>query len=140
MKVTFCGHSIISNKEELSKKLSDTIEELIKEGADVFYLGGYGDFDILSAREVKKAKLKHKSIVSVLVLPYLEHRYNKELYDETVYPDIESVPKRYAISARNKWMVDVSDVIVSFVDHDWGGAAKTLEYAKKRGKRIICLV
>ena len=140
MKVTFCGHSMISNKEELSKKLSDTIEKLIKEGADVFYLGGYGDFDILSAREVKKAKLKHKSIVSVLVLPYLEHRYNKELYDETVYPDIESVPKRYAISARNKWMVDVSDVIVSFVDHDWGGAAKTLEYAKKRGKRIISLV
>ena len=140
MKVTFCGHSMISNKEELSKKLSDTIEKLIKEGADVFYLGGYGDFDILSAREVKKAKLKHKSIVTVLVLPYLEHRYNKELYDETVYPDIESVPKRYAISARNKWMVDVSDVIVSFVDHDWGGAAKTLEYAKKRGKRIISLV
>ena len=140
MKVTFCDHSIISNKEELSKKLSDTIEKLIKEGADVFYLGGYGDFDILSAREVKKAKLKHKSIVSVLVLPYLEHRYNKELYDETVYPDIESVPKRYAISARNKWMVDVSDVIVSFVDHDWGGAAKTLEYAKKRGKRVISLV
>ena len=131
---------MISNKEELSKKLSDTIEKLIKEGADVFYLGGYGDFDILSAREVKKAKLKHKSIVTVLVLPYLEHRYNKELYDETVYPDIESVPKRYAISARNKWMVDVSDVIVSFVDHDWGGAAKTLEYAKKRGKRIISLV
>ena len=140
MKVTFCGHSIISNKEELSKKISDTIEELIEEGADVFYLGGYGDFDILSAREVKKAKIKHKSIVSVLVLPYLEHRYNKELYDETVYPDIESVPKRYAISARNKWMVDVSDVIVSFVDHDWGGAAKTLEYAKKHGKRIISLV
>ena len=140
MKVTFCGHSIISNKEELSKKLSDTIEELIKEGADVFYLGGYGDFDILSAREVKKAKLNHNNVVSVLVLPYLEHKYNKELYDETVYPDIESVPKRYAISARNKWMVDVSDVIVSFVDHDWGGAAKTLEYAKKRGKRVISLV
>ena len=131
---------MISNKEELSKKLSDTIEELIKEGADVFYLGGYGDFDILSAREVEKAQSNHKSIVSVLVLPYLEHKYNKELYDEPVYPDIESVPKRYAISARNKWMVDVSDVIVSFVDHDWGGAAKTLEYAKKRGKRIISLV
>ena len=70
----------------------------------------------------------------------LEHKYSKELYDETVYPDIESVPKRYAISARNKWMVDASDVIVSYVDHDWGGASKTLEYAKKRKKRIISLV
>ena len=57
MKVTFCGHSMISNKEELSKKLSDTIEELIKEGADVFYLGGYGDFDTLRKRS-QKSKIK----------------------------------------------------------------------------------
>ena len=52
MKVTFCGHSMISDKEELSKKLSDTIEKLIKQGADVFYLGGYGDFDIRGPRKV----------------------------------------------------------------------------------------
>ena len=140
MTVTFCGHGTILFKDEVTIKLSGVIEKLINEGADTFYLGGYGDFDFLAARAVKSAAMKRMNIVSILVIPYLEHKYNKGLYDETIYPDLERVPKRYAISKRNKWMIDNSDVVVSYVDHDWGGAAKTLEYAKKRGKRIISLV
>ena len=140
MIVTFCGHSMVTGKEKLSKKLSETIEELINGGADTFYLGGYGDFDILAAREVKRSAMKHANIVSILVLPYLDHKYNKELYDETVYPDLESIPKRFAILKRNRWMIDNADIVVSYVEHDYGGAAKTLEYAKKRGKRVINLV
>ena len=140
MTVTFCGHGTILFKDEVTIKLSGVIEKLINEGADTFYLGGYGDFDFLAARAVKSAAMKRMNIVSILVIPYLEHKYNKELYDETIYPDLERVPKRYAISKRNKWMIDNSDVVVSYVDHDWGGAAKTLEYAKKKRKRIISLV
>ena len=34
-------------------------------------------------------------------------------------------------------MVDVSDVVVAYVKHDWGGAAKTLEYARRKKKEII---
>ena len=29
------------------------------------------------------------------------------------------------------------DVVVAYVAYDWGGAAKTLEYAERRKKRII---
>ena len=140
MTVTFCGHGMILSKDEVRIKLSGVIEKFINDGANTFYLGGYGDFDLLAARAVKQAAMKHKNIVSILVIPYLEHKYNKELYDGTVYPDLERVPKRYAISKRNKWMVDNSDIVISYVDHDWGGAAKTLEYAKKKGKTIISLV
>ena len=30
-------------------------------------------------------------------------------------------------------------MVIACVDHDWGGAAKTLEYAVKKGRRIINL-
>ena len=59
------------------------------------------------------------------------------MYDGTLYPPLENIPKQYAISHRNKWMVDQSSVIVVYVDHNWGGAAKTLEHAVKKGLRII---
>lgn len=54
------------------------------------------------------------------------------MFDKTVYPDIESVPRRFAILKRNKCMVDKSDFLISYVKHDLGsGAYKTLEYAEK---------
>lgn len=50
---------------------------------------------------------------------------------------LETVPRRFAISRRNRWMVDAADVVVACVLHDWGGAAATLQYARQKGKRII---
>ena len=58
-------------------------------------------------------------------------------YDETVYPPLESVPKRYAISRRNEWMVRESDIVIAYVIRGFGGAAKTLEYAQRKKKRIV---
>ena len=59
------------------------------------------------------------------------------VYDRTVYPPLETVPRRFAISHRNRWMVEVSDVVVAYVLHDWGGAATTLRYAKQKKKKIL---
>ena len=70
-------------------------------------------------------------------MPYLDRTFNEGLYDDSTYPPLEEVPRRYAISRRNEWMVDQADVVVAYVDHGWGGAAKTLEYAKRKNKRII---
>ena len=58
-------------------------------------------------------------------------------YDGTVYPPLESVPRRFAISRRNEWMVQESDTVVAYVTHGWGGAAKTLDYARRKNRRII---
>ena len=78
-------------------------------------------------------------IRSTLVLAYLDREYSEDLYDDTVYPPLEKVPMRYAISRRNEWMVDASDVVVSYVTHTFGGAATTLRYAERKHKRIINL-
>ena len=58
-------------------------------------------------------------------------------YDSTVYPPLETVPRRFAISHRNRWMVESADVVVAYVLHDWGGAATTLRCAKQKKKQII---
>ena len=137
MIVTFCGHRDVFDPEAVGAWLIETVEELIREGADCFYLGGYGQFDALAAAAVRKQKERYLEIRSVLVLPYLDRSFDASAYDETVYPPLENVPKRYAISRRNEYMIDRSDVVIAYVTHSFGGAYKTLCYAQRKHKRIV---
>ena len=137
MKVTFCGHSKLYRTEDISNWLDIILPALIEGGATYFYLGGYGDFDNLAAAAVQRQKSIYSHIQVILVLAYLNREIDTSGYDGTTYPPLETVPPRYAILKRNEWMVCVSDVVISGVTHGWGGAAKTLDYAKRRGKVII---
>ena len=135
--VTFCGHGDTSITPDLTMWLTNTIEAQIEAGATQFYLGGYGAFDRAAASVVWKLKEKYPHITSTLVLPYLDHQVDASHYDDTTYPSLENVPRRFAILRRNEWMVDVSDVVIASVDHGWGGAAQTLTYAIKKHKTIF---
>ena len=137
MNVTFCGHSKLYQTENISKWLDIILPALIEGAATTFYLGGYGDFDSLAAAAVRRQKTKYPNIEAVLVLAYLNREMDASRYDGTTYPPLETVPPRYAIVRRNEWMVRESDVVISGVTHGWGGAAKTLDYAKRRGKVIV---
>ena len=137
MIVTFCGHSQIADKDAVRKRLTEEIQTLLQTGYRKFYLGGYGDFDILAAVVLNELKADWPDIERLLILPYPDRKVDDSMYDGTLYPPLENVPKRYAILHRNKWMVENSSVMVACVDHDWGGAAKTLEHAVKKGLQII---
>jgi uncharacterized phage-like protein YoqJ len=134
--ITFCGHGDCQG-DDIREWLQSQVEATIAEGAELFYLGGYGGFDRMAASVVWELKTRHPQIQSVLVLPYLDKKVSTDKYDSTTYPPLETVPKRYAISHRNRWMVDESDVVISYVVHGWGGAAKTLDYARRKHKIII---
>ena len=95
--------------------LNNVCIQLIDDGASEFFLGGYGAFDRLCADVLRGLKGRFRHIRLVLVLPYLDS----------------------AILRRNEWMVRRSDVIVAYVLHSWGGAAKTLDYARKKKKIIL---
>ena len=112
--VTFCGHSEIPavNKEKLSVEICELAEKLINIGAVTFLLGGYGDFDKLCAITLHKLKQKYPHIKSILVVPYIDKDYDTNLYDFSLYPPIEEVPRKFAILERNKWMVRKADVII----------------------------
>lgn len=88
-------------------------------------------------------KLKHPDISYCVVLAYMPTgKAAGSLYDygETLLPEgIESVHPRFAISWRNKWMINESDTVVAYVTRTWGGAAKYVEIAAKKRKNIINL-
>ena len=98
MIVSFCGHKDIVYTSVLHDRLLDVLRSLISEGADAFLLGRYGAFDALVASAVHELKSEFPHIHSTLVLSYLDREYNRELYDDTVYPPLENVPRRFAIS------------------------------------------
>lgn len=137
MIVTFCGHREVREPEKVRNWLYVTVEGLILEGADCFYLGGYGRFDAMAANIVRELKGKYPHIRSVLTLPYLDREYDLSGYDESIYPPLENVPRRYAISKRNEYMVDKADVVVAYVVYGFGGASKTLRYAERKQKWIV---
>ena len=60
--------------------------------------------------------------------------YFEKEYDEIIYPEIDSVPLKFAISKRNEWMVKQADYVIGYVCTHYGGAYKTLLYAHKHKK------
>jgi hypothetical protein len=57
---------------------------------------------------------------------------------DTLLPDgIETAPRRFAISFRNKWMVNKSDFVICYITHSFGGAAQYVELAKRQGKKSL---
>lgn len=138
MIVTFCGHAEIASTDNVHSWLQDVLVSLISDGADTFYLGGYGAFDSLAFTVLKNLKKTYPHIRIVLVLAYLNRNIDASGYDVTLYPALEKTPPRFAISKRNEKMVDMADTVVAYVTHNWGGAAKTLQYAERKKKNVLC--
>ncbi len=91
----------------------------------------------MAARVVWELKKKYPHIQSVLVLAYLNREVDMRYYDGTTFPPLENTPLRYAISKRNEWMAEQADTVIAYIAHDWGGAAQTLQFAKRKHKTII---
>ena len=46
---------------------------------------------------------------------------------------------RFAITYRNRFMIEKSDFVIVYVEHSWGGAYSAYKYALKKGKQIYNL-
>lgn len=145
MIITFCGHSDYQSRVEDEQRIYAFLEETAGNEPLELYLGGYGAFDTFALRCGENYRKFHSDVKLILVTQYLDpnHRKNLDLetqrYDEIVYPGLERVPPRFAISHRNRWMVEQADAVIAFVSHEWGGAYQMLSYAKRKGTRIFQL-
>lgn len=142
MIITFCGHADYIEKPDDEKNMLHLFHSLIGQSKVCFYLGGYGNFDKFVLKCANKYKSSNKQAKIIFVTPYIDVNYKKlrnekSLYDEIIYPNIENSPKRFAIVRRNEWMVNHSNYLISYVCHNFGGAYKTLQYAKKNSIFII---
>ncbi len=70
MIVTFCGHSELSGENEITIWLEQVLRQLIVQGANTFYLGGYGAFDRIAAKILTQLKTEYPYIERTLVLAY----------------------------------------------------------------------
>lgn len=135
----FIGHSECYglSKEELRK----TIIRCIDKGVTYFLSGGQGGFDRLCANTVYGLKKDYPHIKNILVIPYLSFNvFDKELFDEIIFPDnFEKYSFKAAIPQRNKYMVKKSSVAICYVNHGWGNAVNTYNYAKNKKLKIINL-
>ena len=137
MIVTFCGHREIDEPERVREWLRETVRRLAEAGATEFLIGDSGAYDRMAAGTVQEQKKEFPGIRSILVLAYLDRSFDTQAYDGSVYPGLEKIPRRFAIIHRNRWMIAQAECVVAYVRYGWGGAAQTLEYAQRKGKRII---
>ncbi len=140
---SFFGHRDVFY--DLRNELVIEIERAITEyGITTFYVGDRGDFDRKAAGAVMSMKHKYPNIKLVLVLPYFTNKLNeyKEFYeqdyDEIFIPqELMGVHPKGAITKRNRLMVDQSDLIICYVNREFGGAYNTVKYAERKMKTII---
>ena len=139
MTVTFFGHK--NTPKEIEPTLRTTLINLIENyNATEFYVGNNGNFDAMVRRQLEDLSQAYPINYSV-VLAYLPCKKNEyDNFTNTILPDgIETVPKRFAISWRNKWMIQKSDIVVTYVTHNFGGAWQFMELATRKGKMVIDL-
>lgn len=134
---TFFGHKECHNLD--AQVLRNAIEDLIQQGADLFYVGHQGHFDAMVYSCLKQLHNVYPHIQFFVVLAYLPIK--KPDHPETantLYPEIEGYPK-FAIDRRNRWMIHAADHCLCYITHTWGGAYKFARIAKQKGLNIVNL-
>ncbi len=135
MTCTFFGHRDTPKEKEpiLKSTLIDLIEN---KKVDTFYVGNNGNFDNMVRSVLSELSIIYP-IKYYIVLSYLPKK-ETENSEYAILPNgIEAVPPRFAISYRNKWMIEKSDFVVTYVTHSWGGAARFKELSHKKEKTVI---
>ena len=140
------GHRIIEITKDLEDKLFQIFKNLIDEGCEYFYFGGFGMFDDLCHKVVSKLKLRYSHIKRIFCLSDPRHlRINKrpkclrnEDYEDFIYLDLDFDWWYQRIYYRNCAMIDKSDIIIFYVqERENSGAYKALKYAKQKKKFLI---
>ena len=147
----FTGHRTIPKEElpELMIELEHILQELIAGGIRYFGAGGALGFDMIAAETVLRLRERWPYIRLILVLPcqdqnrgwrpadtaryeLIKARANKVVYTAQIYgPD--------CMHRRNRHLVDNSSVCVAYCHRSSGGSAYTVDYAQRRGLRVILL-
>ncbi len=136
--VTFFGHR--DSPKETEPALRLTLIDLIEnKNATLFYVGNHGNFDAMVRRQLEDLS-KTYPIKYYVVLAYMPGK-NAEPDEHSIFPEgIETVPRRFAINYRNKWMLNKSDIVVTYVTRTVGGAWAFKQMAERSEKTILSLI
>lgn len=134
---------------DLKKRISRQIEELIKCGAAEFFTGMALGVDMWCAEAVQELKQSHPEIKLTAVLPCSGQDAKWSATEQERYHAIlrrcdkvlclsESYTKDCML-ARNRALVDLCDLLVAVYDGKPGGTKHTVDYAQKKGRKILII-
>lgn len=134
---TFFGHK--DCPETKYSNILQAIQNLItKKNITTFYVGTQGNFDSLVYRALCCLRTDFPYIRVYRVLAYMPK--DNGLIPDSILPDgVELVHQRYAISWRNRWMIERSDYVIAYITHNYGGAARFVNEANRNNKYIVYL-
>lgn len=145
----FTGHRELpsENLPEISKRLEDTLLTLIEQGYCYFGAGGALGFDTLAAQTVLRLRERYPQIRLILVLPCLNQTRGWQQADVDIYEELKRRADKVTYTSesyfrgcmqkRNRHLVDNSSGCICYLTKPTGGTAYTVDYARRRGLRII---
>ena len=141
MTCTFFGHRYV--QKEIEPILRSTLIDLIeKHECRLFYVGTQGGFDAMVTRVLLELSDRYpiRAYTVLAYLPVGESGASEGILPTILPEGIETVPRRFAISFRNRWMIAQSDFVVTHVtNYIASGAAQFKALAEKQGKMVTNL-
>jgi uncharacterized phage-like protein YoqJ len=147
----FTGHRVIpfGKRAALSAILDRRIAALFDVGFTEFRAGGALGFDTLAAERVLFFKQTHPECHLHLLLPCRDHDKSWSAHDRAVLQEIVQKADSVRIlseyyrpdcmHARNRALVEGSDLCLAYLTKNRGGTLYTCSYALKNGVRLINL-
>ncbi len=146
--ICFTGHREIREKKSVVReKLQDMLEYYIQHGYTEFAAGGARGFDALAAETVLELRKKYPQIALILVLPFRNQYMEEKTWTEAEIRQYETIKLhaseiiyigetyvRGCYYKRNRALVHMASICISYQYKNTGGTAYTVRYAEKEGK------
>lgn len=139
-----CGFGNSDASWKILPKIKEALEYAVNEGCDTFYLGEMGSFDSMMITATRELQKKYPHIERVLVIPYItkSHQEYKRDYERDfdcviLPPEMLLVPPKFAILRKNEWVIDNSDIVITYTRNPYRGAGKAADYARRKKKFTI---
>lgn len=145
----FTGHRKIppEKSKEISRRLKETLVQLIEDGYMFFETGGALGFDTLAAQTILDLRQLYPQMKLILVLPCETQTRGWKEKDIEIYEDIKRQADKVIYTSekyirgcmhkRNRHLVDNSSACIAYLTESAGGTAYTVDYAAKHGLTVF---
>lgn len=150
-KLPFLNDPFCDEYRKLRSALYEEYEKLVLRDYKFFLTGGAMGCDLMAAEVILELRNKYgrRRVAHELCLPCINH---DEKFDENSKRRLEEIKKKSMVTyvtneeytsgcmqKRNKYMVNTSSILVAVYDGLSGGTKNTVEYAKRKGKKMIVI-
>ncbi len=147
----FTGHRTITEnaRAALVSLLDSTLERLYAEGFREFRVGGARGFDTLAALRIIAFRQTHEDCRLIVILPCRDQAKGWRAGERAIWQEIQEradtvrcLFEEYTpecMHARNRALVDSSDLCVAYLTENRGGTLYTCSYALKNGVELLNL-